>query len=461
MSKKKFLLIFLYSIINLFIILFTCLSLNNFNLITYLLCIQCIVIVLFNYFITKKILLIENVFVLFTYLFHISHAFIVTFGFNDIYAHRSSLAKTSLETYVTAELFIMVCLFVINLGYMIFVKKNKDENQLIIQKKDLIFIRKVSLIVFFVCLIPTLYIDIGKIFALIEGGYLNTYKMYSSGIAKYFYTICKFSRPAISLIIFSYMFEKDKSKKILIISSLYYFIMMLSGDRGTYLIYIITNIFIYFKYIEKLKIKKVLLYCIGIYFAMGFLSSISMFRYSEFSFSSFLNVFSLRKSDGIIYSFLREFGATMTSVIYSFDFIPSYTDYNYGLTYLSSLLNISPKIPTELAEALKNSFAYIYAFPTANQDSLGGSYIGELYFNFGWFGSLISVFVGCFIAKVENALENRKNIYALSVGLVILPGLILWVRDFFCNLLFVPFWFYILLILFGRMKKNESFNNNK
>ena len=192
------------------------------------------------------------------------------------------------------------------------------------------------------------------------------------------------------------------------------------------------------------------------YFLMGFVSAISLFRYTDFSLESFLQVFNLRSSDGVVYSVLREFGGSMISLIYSMRFVPSYANYNFGLTYIISLLLISPKLPQAMVNALNNNFAFTSVFPSAYLDSLGGSVLGELYYNFGWLGALCTLFLGLFISRIDIKINQSKQCKDwITLGMIVsfLPQIFLWVRDYFSGILFVGFWISVVLYVVFKAKK--------
>lgn len=452
MSRRCSLFIAEYIFLNTFILAFAFLFRHNFDVVTWMSIAQMLVIVVTLTLYKKDYMLVSILFILFTYLFHFGQSLITTLNFNDIYAHRNVLSKTTYETYINAELFAMGCLFFVGLGFLWANRYEKLRlqqcNTLMLDDDKMRKVRRAGLIVLAFSIIPLIYIDVSKILALKTGSYLDTYAVYAGGIGKYFTLIGQFARPAVTIVLFSYAKEKKKASAILFLSTIYFLIMMLSGDRGTNLIYIITNCFVYFKFVRKLRKREIILGVICCYVGFGFLSAISLFRYSEFSIESLLNVFLRRSDDGIIYSVLREFGVSLLSLVYALDFIPEYVGYNLGLTYISALVNILPIIPSSLAQMFEDSFAFTNAFPEIYQDSLGGSYLGELYYNFGWFGMAIAVFVGFFIGKVDLGLEKLKEPKYIAMLLVMVPSLILWVRDFFCSILFKSFWMAIFLLLF-------------
>lgn len=405
-----------------------------------------------------------TIFLVLSYLFHFGQAIIIAYGFNDIYAHRSILAATSFESFLRAMYFAMFSHFFITIGMMWNKKNGKpifkiddNENQMLYR------LRFIAFIVLFITIIPLIYLDGLKIVAVKSGGYVSTYETYTSGINKILNLFAQFARPAITLLLISYKNDKRKANLVFVLSSLYFVFMMISGDRGTNVIYLLTNLFVFYKIIKRLKTKNVLIVAVIGYFFIGFISTISILRdTSQISIQGLIHYYKYRSSDGIIYSVLREFGLTIKTLIYSIDFTSASSNYNFGLTYIFSWMNLSPKLPESIVNSFYTHFTFVKSFPVAYQESLGGSYLGELFYNFGWFGSVLSFFVGRFIGNIDNSIEKsieNKNWVIFSLIMILFPNLLLWVRGYFVELIFKIFWLgaFVVLVYFGmKRKRNES-----
>ena len=451
---------------NILLLLVAFLGRSNFNLVAWVSIVQLVLTLGVMIWGMREFVLVGVIFLALTYLFHFGQSLIIALGFNDLYADRNVLAKTSFDSYITAELFAMTSMFFVGLGYLIVnrfsinrncsPKENSLEDNL--TSEAIYEIRKVSLIIFSVSVFPMVFIDTGKILAAILGDYMDTYKVYATGLGKIMYAISQFCRPSIIVLLFTYANDKKKANAILIASTLYYLFMMLSGDRGTGMIYLIANFLVYFRFVLQLKVFHVIAGVVACYLLMCFLSVISAFRYRDFSIESFLAVLSLRETDGIIYSFLREFGGTMISLVYAIDYIPSYSPHAYGLTYLTGLITVLPSVPDSWAEALMPIWSFVRSFPVEVQNSLGGSFLGELYFNFGWFGSAAAVLVGMLLGSVDREFLLKKSPFVIAVALVALPTLFLWTRDFYCTMLLHAFWFAAAFFVFNKLSKKRKFD---
>ncbi|WP_133207802.1 O-antigen polysaccharide polymerase Wzy [Exiguobacterium sp. UBA4551] len=452
--------------------IFLILHLSDYNL-KYLMFgsfIQIITIFVYIYFMKPSFLSISIIFFLFSYVFHFGQVIINIFEFNDIFRHRSVYNLTNEIYYKNALIYSIYCHFFIAIGIKYtknyLNESNKSEKKYIINFDNFNEgkFRKIILIIFTISIGPLIYLDISKISALMNSGYLSTYDVYSTGIEKYFYIFSSFARSSITLLIISFRKNERISKIILLTSTLYFFIMMASGDRGTNIIYIITNLFIYYKLVKKLSVSKIICFAILGYFVLGMLSSLTIMRTNEdMSFSTLLETFNLRSDQGVLYSTFREFGFTLISLVYSIQFTGSINDFNYGMSYIASFLGVIPKIPSILSEYVENSFTFTKTFPINYQASLGGSYLGELYFNFGWIGIFFSYFIGSLLNFLDNVVEKsviNNKVIPLSICAILLPNLLLWTRGFFVEISFEIFWF-SLIFIFSFSKYYKGVKNDE
>lgn len=466
-SKKKFISSLVFSIFNIILVIILFNNEPDIKLTTYLSTVQLILALIILKMNKNSIFSITAIFLILSYLFHFGQAIIIAYGFNDIYAHRSILSITSPESFLKAMYFAMVSHYFITLG-MVWSSTTRKP-LLVIQDNENIMLNRlkfIAIIVLIVTIVPLIYLDILKIITVKSSGYVSTYETYTTGINKFLHLFAQFARPAITLLLISYKNDKKKANLIFGLSSLYFIFMMISGDRGTNIINLLTNIFVYYKIIRNLKTKNIIIVAVIGYFFMGFVSTISILRdTSQISIDGLIYYYKYRSSDGIIYSVLREFGLTIKTLIYSIDFTSASSEYNYGSTYIFSWMNLSPKLPDSIIKAFSTDFTFVKSFPLAYQESLGGSYLGELFYNFGWFGSIISFFVGRLIGNIDNSIENaidNKNWVVFSLLMILFPNLLLWVRGYFVELIFRLFWLgtFVLLIYFGMKRKRNAQSYN-
>lgn len=451
---------------NVVLVVFACIFRSHLKVVDWLSFIQVILSVLLVSKINRDWLSVYNVFIGLIYLFNFGQAVNRILFPNGGMATNTVLAKTSEHLVMQAELFAMLCIFAITVGYVLTHNKKKRIGMSLIgirdsdsfSKHDLTQLKSMSWIVLAVSVLPMAYIDFAKILSLSSGSYQDTYQVYQHGIGKYLSFIGQFGKPALCLLIFSYHKEKRKATAIFFLVNLYLLLAMLSGDRSTQLVYLITNLLIYAKFVRKPKFRTIVLGVLAVYFGLGFLSALSIFRYSEFSIQSFLAAFLTRRDQGILFNSLREYGGSLVSLVHSIDYIPRHKPFNCGLTYLESLLFISPVLPQSIVDAVNTSISFVHAFPDDAADfiSLGGSCLGELYFNFGWISPFFALVIGSIVKRVDNGLNYEFDLRKAAIIIVLLPSMILWVRDFFVKMVFMTFWLSILIFCFVRGKNEKS-----
>lgn len=455
MNKKSFLYFLLYCILNIVFFVLILISKNNLVIIDWVSFLQLLLTMILSILLYKRLLSVFNIFVCLLYLFHFGQSLIRILYPVDTLIDRSVLSNVGTELTAKAEVLCIVCIFTITIGYVLF---NNTFHIANIQKniidihQDMSVFKKNILLLFTITLIPMLYIDIQKITALKVSSYDATYLVYQNGLSKYIGLIGQFCKLLFPLMIYCYKDDIKKSTKVFVFSSLYLLIAMLSGDRGSSVIYLITNVFVYFNFVKKIKVKTAIFGIFIVYFILGLISALSIFRYADFTLKNLVESYQFRKSYGIIYSTLREFGGSLLTLTHAIKYIPSYSPWGMGLTYFLSIFFVSPYIPNFITNNFINFISYTHAFPTYAFEyaSLGGSVIGELYYNFGILTPVFTCILGIFIKKMDNTFFIYNEPKRVIFYIILLPSFFLWVRDFYVTIIFKTFWLSVLILYTGR-----------
>lgn len=433
---------------------------NSINGVTISTIIYMLVSLVIIYSITRTLIDIGLIFIFITFLFNFGQSIILLFWRNNRYEHLFVVNSVSESTYNKAQLFALASIIIISVTYVLsYNKYNKETGgrSSIIEDNmiTMLGVRKITLLLFCISFIPMLYIDFSKVFLLINYGYTATHRVNISGAGKYLDLIGKYCKPAITVLMFTYIDNKRRAKQIFVASTIYLLIIMVSGDRSSNIIYLIANVYVYYSLIKKISTRKVLLLMLMGYLMLSFLNALSIFRDIDFSVQGFFSAYSRKKQDGIIYSSLFEFGGSIKSLAYAIDYIPNTHRYNYGLTYIVAPISILPVVPSSINNLLLDSYTFTKSFPQNVQYSLGGNFLGELYYNFGWCGVLFCPIIGKLLANLEYSIKYSNRIKVSAICIVLLPCIILWIRDYFVVLLKVPFWYGILITYFSIGKKDR------
>ena len=153
----------------------------------------------------------------------------------------------------------------------------------------------------------------------------------------------------------------------------------------------------------------------------------------------------------------------MIALILAMRFVPSIIGYGYGVGYASGFLNIFPNV-NGFIDSYRDSMVYVSNFPVQYQQYMGGSYIGELYFNFGYFSVIFAILIGIFIGFICNMVSNKNN-YDKSLSyiicLIIYTNMLWWIRDYFSGMIREIIWSAIIIIILNVIANTIFFKINK
>lgn len=345
-------------------------------------------------------------FLIISYVFHMGNIVCTMFflkgDFGDLFW------GTEKQICVNACKFVLVSLFFFVLGvryisnYKIkcVVKKYVIKSGISMSNQKIFLI---GIIFFLVGIVPKLIVDVNKLVVGITRGYLATYDVDLSGKAG----LGTLVYSGIICILIAKRKNISLCRMIIILTSVYEGIMMFSGNRYMSLSMIITMCFIYINYIEKINSKKFMLYSILIVMGLTFINTVRELRNMGINLSMFMEEYFVQLQNAPIINEMLELGGTIRTVVLSVKNFPQYADFGYGSTYWKFFLYAIPKVK-ELHSIDMSDMEFIRLFPY--HESLGGSYLGEAYYNFGWFGVFFSCVVGMMVGGIGKRLENVEQL---------------------------------------------------
>lgn len=389
-----------------------------------------------------NILSVSGLFYIISYLFHmfsISYKYIIKEDYNLMYIIESQ------------EVIIQACRFYICIAFFFLIGVTTKIHVKIIKTKEEISdktLEKVGWIFLLIGIIPRISIDYEKIRISMSRGYLASYDVNVSGRG----TIATLVYTGILYLLLAKREKKSFCRVLLIISIIYSIVGMLSGNRYIYISVLICIMFIYFRYVERLGKKQIVLGFSFSYLFFALLGAIRETRVTGISLNSFMkSFFSSIESNPLVDIFL-EMGGTMHTVVLSIYNFPQHVSYAWGRTYLYFFPNIIPKVQWGFD---LNHLTYIKQFPI--HAFLGGSYIGELYYNFGFFGCFITFFLGRFFYSIDIKTQSmdKKSIYTMALFTPFILYTIFYIRGYFQDYriaVYHAFLFLILKFFFDRKK---------
>ena len=399
-----------------------------------------------------KFFSLTTLFLIFSFITHLGLVIIIGFNIN-VELPWNPMSTISIKMFKDASFFSLCCHFFLIMGMsmsMIFINTKIIVSKSLENEYNQLFLtRNIGSILLFFGLLPMLYIDINKIILYINGNYLDTFEL---GIPSFLYIIASFSDIGIIMLLIGNKSNNRKVLLLLVLATIYKGALMFTGGRGEPILYLLTLYFIYFNFIRIKKIKsyKIPLYLLLIYI-VGFLTTfVSQTRMMSIdNIHMFMDVFKNILVDFSPFSVIAEFGVTIITLGISIDFFSSNNDFQYGLNYLLSLLNMFPNIGGLLDFTIPKTI-YIYNYPEHLRSYLGGSYLGEAFYSFGYFGMVFITFIGMSISYISLKCQElflKQKYIQLSVLLILFPNLLWWTRAYFADMVREFTWISICTIL--------------
>lgn len=376
-------------------------------------------------------------FILLSYMFHFGQVIINAFVQNYGYSLLNAVGAYSIYN-VEA---LMFCFNVIGIITMFIMLSNQHDckRRVVLykfKKIDSVTLKLMSLKIL-VITVPFQIID------FIQGRdlYARTNGEAASGIKE----LGMLSIVGFVMLIISYQDKKKKAKSIFFATVFWHMILMLNGSRIYSVVAILILFYFYINIIQKLNFKRLIVYGILGVFFLQILNTIMHLRTrGTVRIDNMLN-YMLLSNQNILTSTLEEFGGSIYTVAIAFKEIPRYLQYNCGKSYIGGialigvdLVGVFPKIMDNLAFTRHFVTKYNY----------GGSYIGELYYNFGLCAYFLAPLIGVWIGKVSNRLSNciKKHDYLNGITYVMLFfGFMIWVRGYFNAIPRCFVWGYLLI----------------
>lgn len=260
--------------------------------------------------------------------------------------------------------------------------------------------------------------------------------------------------------------KKNFARIILLIAIIFEIVSMLSGSRIYSISMILAIVYVYFAFVQRPKKSMIVFGVLAAYILSMAMSVIASIRtLGGFDIENVL--FAAESSnDNPILMFMAEMGGTMIDVIYGITDFPGHTSYGLGMTYIDSILSVIPYYENNIANEV--NLYFIKGFKS--YEYLGGSWIGEAYYNFGWLSCLFCFFVGKVLGKFDSIFDRCAMTGDYTGALILLSFLfyiIGYARDYFYKFvtaiqvcLVVLVLGYVLNIILSKLIKEARCHNN-
>lgn len=368
----------------------------------------------------KRSIISPYIFYLFIlYIFTIGQSLLYVFNFVSEQRDLVGFLGITIQDVFEAQYITLIFLSFFHIGAILSIKKvNKlpetdvryDYSKIIIKFGWLLFI--VSFIPFWYSLISTL------IKSLLYGyGFLFENTDYSRGNALLKF-VASYFIPSVICLFIGY---KDNKLMRNLMQGVLIFITLLSllaGGRGGAVIMMALLVLMHNYIIRKISKKGVVYIAIAGVFVLSLLSIISQTRST--SNRSIAHTFTSENTNNAALDAVAEMGGSMSTLIWTSDFVPSTENFRYGSTYLYSLTTLFPNfgfwkvhpgmVNANLGQWLTEKMALNYG--------TGFSMVAEAYINFGPFGWILMLFMGFIFCKILDV-DNNKSLLKVLFSLII------------------------------------------
>lgn len=303
-----------------------------------------------------------------------------------------------------------------------------------------------------------LYIDIRQFIEAFSGGYSSAREITVSGVIS-----CIAGFWYVSVALFAICIKSSRTRRIVTYSCLMYmFITMLSGGRGHQLVNIIgILVVLYYRNKTRIKPSTVIKYSTLGFVVLTLLNVILIARREsiQYLFGNFSLILSTAIKNNVVIQTLTEMGATIrTPYLVVFGKGNLFNPF-FGETFFRSLLACIPGIDYFIPNT--QSAIFSRALNSAYHiTGLGGSFVGEMYYDFGglyWLFSIIVGYIHCSLSsKTIQCIKNNKY-REICLYLPFLIYSLWWTRDTFCGLARSVIWllllYFIILSVCSRKRK--------
>lgn len=349
-----------------------------------------------------------------------------------------------IENYIGYLLYAFLLITMLQLGILYYYSKHRENTRTIYKtgsdyNSALIKCKKTGYICVFLGIIPYLINEFIYISDAFKWKYQSEYSTNMSGsgiglIGNLFllgYIMILYSNQN-NKIRFDFMFC------LLVIYQL--FRMYITGDRSTGITLILVLIMIRNRFISRIKGRKLIKYSILGIVTLYFLKIIETIRQTKTFIPK--NIFQILPLKNMIGNTFFDFSTNVWSGMMVRYCMRQNPDYRYGLTYIAAIIG-KPLSILKITDTVWQYGAFSNYINSPERDHLisviknamGGSFSGEIYFNFGWFGIIIVFWIGYILAMISKISIDgiHANPTVSAFLLYINSSIIWWTRQYFTS----------------------------
>jgi hypothetical protein len=376
---------------------------------------------------------ISGMFLIFSYLFHLSYPFLFFIDYNlDVMSYADSTVRYGTDIFRTAVSYSLASIIMLFLGMIMVIEKSNID---FIRAKKNNFNKKLGIIFIIIALPIDIYLLIIRLLSMVTMGY--TGDVADSSLLLF---ISYLLLPGVFLYISS-IHDTRKVRIIAIGYIIYKLIGTFTGLRAYTILQIILFLYLYLNSIEKFKLKTTIYGIITGYFMLSWFIVIRNTREIGITLTSLLEIFDI--NNNVILNSLTEFGVTINVVCITFAY---QVEHVFGGQVIYSLLAIVPNV-----RQIFSQFDDYNIYNALDVFKYGGSYIADFYFDFGYWGLIACSIYGLIIQKISNFVNKslkKGNYYGIAIWLPVIVDILFSVRSGTYKLPRVFIWTAIMMIIF-------------
>ena len=373
------------------------------------------------FFITNKYKLISpyTFLMAFSYLYNCGQVWLLLFGIELSYS-SFTIDRYTYQNLADALSYFLLAVNFIHLFGLLSIKRNNlrntdDERNDItataVSKDDRsenLALKYTGFAILVLCMVLLTYNDLVQILTASQYGYTVAYTIGRDN--KLIYALINLF--PLSVIILMVTAQTTKVKNLVfwyaIIRSIA--LMLLVGNRGQY-IALICTIFLLRTYLKpKIEKMRILRYVVGGFGLIFIASYVAAIRNSpSLSLSpEFIIDFIINKN--AVVALLQELGGTFVNTILVMNYSPNELPYGMGISFLGSFISFIPLASKLFPEMiLYNDVGSMLNQYFHKGYGLGGSFLAELYYNFGWYSLIATPIIGALFGRLFSIYEDNKT----------------------------------------------------
>ena len=390
-------------------------------------------------------------FVVFYYVFHFGQ--IIMLGIFPWYEYDY---VNYVETYMTRHMgalkdTLVLCINCINIFVLGALLVRKPQLRSLSNKISRYNYRAICKVVFIILFSFRVLLDAIALYISFYLGYSGTWESFLPGVVS---ALGIMGFGVIPLYYFS-IEDKKQQKRFLLFITAYLLLTMLSGNRGHQMTCIVGLLIVYLT-INKPNVKSLLLLGVLGFFGLQFVDFIFDLRAE--GLNAYLNSGMNKEVASSSNIFLETIGTFGETIFTPFLVLENYksVDPFWGECFVKSIAAIVPDITGGLRDINDQA---VFAKMIKEGHTIGGSFAGEMYYNFGNTYYLPTLLIGMIYASLSNKVSCYVKLHRIDMVYMSLPICVLflwWVRDSIGNMTREIVWLWILFAIMKVLYKKKK-----